>query len=106
MLGAGVTSSNEWIRRRILERNVPWKHAIWKGHVGTQGERACIAAGMAARVNLPEPPLNDVFLRYCRRLRPAGVVKVKLYKGNVTICGRKSPFSLYDKVRQCLLQGG
>lgn len=27
-----------------------------------------------------------------------GSVRVKLYKGNVTILGRKSPFSLYDKV--------
>lgn len=37
-------------------------------------------------------------------LQPAGVVKVKLYKGNVTICGRKSPYSLYDKVRRYMLQ--
>nr|QKY14854.1 argininosuccinate synthase (ARGS) [Polytomella parva] len=27
-----------------------------------------------------------------------GAVKVKLYKGNVTVLGRKSPYSLYDKV--------
>lgn len=33
-----------------------------------------------------------------RRFRAAGVVKVKLYKGNVIVCGRKSPYSLYDKV--------
>jgi hypothetical protein len=33
----------------------------------------------------------------------AGVVKVKLYKGNVIVSGRKSPFSLYDKVRLRLL---
>jgi hypothetical protein len=28
----------------------------------------------------------------------AGTVKVKLYKGNVIVMGRKSPYSLYDKV--------
>jgi hypothetical protein len=27
-----------------------------------------------------------------------GTVRLKLYKGNVTILGRKSPYSLYDKV--------
>ncbi|GFR42884.1 hypothetical protein Agub_g3876 [Astrephomene gubernaculifera] len=37
--------------------------------------------------------LVDKTQEYC-----TGVVKVKLYKGNVTVCGRKSPFSLYDKV--------
>ena len=29
--------------------------------------------------------------------RVSGTVRVKLYKGNVTITGRKSPFSLYDQ---------
>ncbi len=29
--------------------------------------------------------------------RVTGTVKVKLYKGNVIVCGRKSPFSLYKK---------
>ena len=28
----------------------------------------------------------------------AGTVRVKLYKGNVTVTGRKSPYSLYDKL--------
>ncbi len=28
----------------------------------------------------------------------AGTVRVKLYKGNVIVTGRKSPVSLYDKV--------
>ncbi|GLC37081.1 hypothetical protein PLESTB_001393500 [Pleodorina starrii] len=37
--------------------------------------------------------LVDKTQEYC-----TGVVKVKLYKGNVQVCGRKSPFSLYDKV--------
>ncbi|GIM15972.1 hypothetical protein Vretimale_18644 [Volvox reticuliferus] len=37
--------------------------------------------------------LIDKTQEYC-----SGVVRVKLYKGNVQICGRKSPFSLYDKV--------
>ena len=27
----------------------------------------------------------------------AGQVKIKLYKGNVTVIGRTSPFSLYDQ---------
>ncbi len=27
-----------------------------------------------------------------------GVVKLKLYKGNVMVTGRKSPYSLYDKI--------
>ncbi|KXZ45375.1 hypothetical protein GPECTOR_55g281 [Gonium pectorale] len=37
--------------------------------------------------------LVDKTQEYC-----TGTVKVKLYKGNVTVLGRKSPFSLYDKV--------
>ncbi len=28
----------------------------------------------------------------------AGTVRVKLYKGNVMVTGRKSPYSLYDKL--------
>jgi len=31
-------------------------------------------------------------------LRSIGTVRVKLYKGNVSITGRKSPYSLYDKL--------
>jgi argininosuccinate synthase len=27
----------------------------------------------------------------------AGMVRVKLYKGNATVIGRESPFSLYDQ---------
>ena len=30
--------------------------------------------------------------------RLEGTVRVKLYKGNVTVTGRKSPYSLYDKL--------
>ncbi len=36
-----------------------------------------------------------VFVCVCVR---AGTVRVKLYKGNVTVTGRKSPYSLYDAV--------
>lgn len=43
------------------------------------------------RIALQE--LVDKTQEYC-----TGVVKVKLYKGNVIVCGRKSPYSLYDKV--------
>jgi argininosuccinate synthase len=31
-------------------------------------------------------------------LMSLGTVRVKLYKGNVSITGRKSPYSLYDKM--------
>ncbi len=31
-------------------------------------------------------------------MNDAGTVRVKLYKGNVIVMGRKSPYSLYDKV--------
>ncbi len=53
----------------------------------------------------PCPPgfpqvLIDKTQEYC-----TGTVKVKLYKGTVVVMGRKSPYSLYDKVRlpvQCV----
>ena len=37
----------------------------------------------------------DEFNKYVQK-RVSGVIRVKLYKGNVTIVGRKSPYSLYN----------
>jgi argininosuccinate synthase len=43
-------------------------------------------------------PLKEAFDAFVdeTQTRVSGLVKVKLYKGNVTVAGRTSPFSLYD----------
>ncbi|MEW5304464.1 MAG: hypothetical protein WDW36_007074 [Sanguina aurantia] len=46
----------------------------------------------------PPPPPLPTTPRARARARAAGVVRLKLYKGNVMVQGRKSPYSLYDPV--------
>ena len=48
-----------------------------------------LAAVKAAQA-LPEEPIFDIVTNY-------GTIRVKLFKGTVTVVGRKSPYSLYDE---------